>query len=106
MKDLLLKLGARLKELRKVRGLTQEALAEEVDLTPQYLSRLESGHQSPSVETMAKLAEALHVELWELFDFGHQGTVKEVRKRLQNLIRESDEHKQRLALKLLQALLR
>ena len=106
MKDLLLKLGARLKELRKVRGVTQEVLAEEVDLTPQYLSRLEAGHQSPSVETVAKLAEALHVQLWELFDFGHQGTVKEVRGRLRKLIQESDEQKLRLALKLLHALLR
>ena len=106
MKDLLLKLGARFKEIRKARGLTQEALAEKVDLTPQYLSRLEGGHQSPSVETVAKLAEALNVELWELFDLGHQGSVKEVRERLRRLIQGSDEQKLRVALKLLHALFR
>lgn len=106
MKDLLLKLGARLKEIRKARGFTQEALAEKVDLTPQYLSRLEAGHQSPSVKTVAKLAEALNVELWELFDLGHQGSVKEVRVRLRKLIQESSEEKLRLGLKLLHALSR
>ena len=106
MKDLLLKLGARLKEIRKARGFTQEALAEKVDLTPQYLSRLESGHQSPSVKTVAKLAEALNVELWELFDLGHQGSVKEVRVRLRKLIQETSEEKLRLGLKVLHALSR
>lgn len=106
MKDLLRKLGARLKEIRKARGLTQEALAEKVDLTPQYLSRLEAGHQSPSVETVARLAEALDLELYELFNFGHQGTVKEVRERLRKLIQESREEELRLGLKLLHALSR
>lgn len=106
MKDLLHKLGARLKEIRKARGLTQEALAEKVDLTPQYLSRLEAGHQSPSIETVARLAEALDLELFEVFDFGHQGTVKEVRERLRKVLQESSEERLRLGLKLLHALSR
>lgn len=106
MKDLLPKLGSRLKEIRKTRGLTQEALAEKIDLSPQYLSRLEGGHQSPSLETVARLAEALNLELSELFDFGHQGTVKEVRVRLRKLIQESSEKELRLGLKLLLALTR
>jgi transcriptional regulator with XRE-family HTH domain len=106
MKDVLRKLGARLKEIRKARGLTQEALAEKVDLSPQYLSRLEGGHQSPSIETMARLAEALDLELFELFNVGHQGTVKEVREKLRKVIHESNEEELRLGLKLLQALSR
>ncbi|MEK6736826.1 MAG: helix-turn-helix transcriptional regulator [Pseudomonadota bacterium] len=106
MKDLLPKLGTRLKEIRKTRGLTQEALAEKIDLSPQYLSRLEGGHQSPSLETVARLAEALDLELWELFDLRHQGTVKEMRERLRRLIQESNEQELRLALKLLHALFR
>ena len=106
MKNLLHKLGARLKEIRKARRLTQEALAEQVDLTPQYLSRLEGGRQSPSVETIANLAEALHVDLRELFDLDHQGSVKDVRAKLRTLIQESSEEKLRLSLKVLHALSR
>ncbi len=106
MQDLLRRLGGRIKEIRKVRGLTQEGLAEKATISPRYLSRLEVGHQSPSIETVAKLAEALEVELWELFDFGHHGTVKEVRESFRTLIQETDERKLRLAVKVLKALLR
>ena len=106
MKNVLLKFGSRLKEIRKAQGLTQEALAEKVDLSPQYLSRLEAGHQSPSLETVARLADVLDLELGDLFDLGHQGTIKEVRERLRTLIQESDEQKLRLVLKLLHALFR
>lgn len=106
MKSFLLKLGARLKAIRKARGLTQESLAEKADLTPQYLSRLESGQQSPSLEAVARLAEALELEVWELFDFEHEGTIKDVRARLRRLIHEADEPQARLALRLFQALFR
>ena len=74
--------GHDLRKSGKHGRLPQEAVAEKVELTLQYLSRLEAGHQCPSVETVAKLADALYVELWELFDLGHQGSVKEVRVRL------------------------
>ena len=83
--------GHDLRKSGKRGGLPREALAEKVDLTPQYLSRLEAGHQSPSVETVANLADALYVELWELFDLGHQGSVREVRVRLRKWIQELSE---------------
>jgi transcriptional regulator with XRE-family HTH domain len=106
MKDLARKLGARIKEIRKARGLTQERLAEQADLSPRYLSRLEVGQQSSSIETLARLARALEVELWELFDFGHAGTVKELQEALRKLMRELDEEKLRLAVKVVRAVAR
>jgi transcriptional regulator with XRE-family HTH domain len=106
MKNLAVRLGARIKSLRKSRGLSQERLAEKSDITPKYLSRLEVGQQSPSIETLARLAEALGVELWELCDFGHEGTVKELQETLRKLIHESDERKLRLAVKVFRAVVR
>ncbi|THJ20151.1 MAG: helix-turn-helix transcriptional regulator [Nitrospira sp. CG24D] len=103
MKDLLRKLGARIKEERKVRGLTQEQLAEKVEITPRYLSRLEGGQQSPSIETLTKLAGIFEIELQELFDFHHIGTPKELRARLSKFMNELDEQKLRLAVRLLKA---
>lgn len=64
-------LGARIKELRKQKGLTQEQLAEHVDLAARYISLIEVGRSSPSLETIDSIAATLGVELKELFDFMH-----------------------------------
>ncbi|GKS59797.1 hypothetical protein YTPLAS18_33240 [Nitrospira sp.] len=106
MKDLLRRLGRRIKEIRKARRLTQEALAERIALSAQYLSRIESGYQSPSVETLARLADSLEVELWELFQFGDGDTVKELREAVRKVAQEGDEKQLRLALKVLRAVVR
>lgn len=106
MKNLPGKIGARIKEVRKAKGLTQERLAEEVKISPRYLSRLEVGQQSASLETLARVCEALNIELWELFDFGHHATPQVLRRTLQKLVRETGEDKLRLALKVFRAVLR
>lgn len=64
-------LGARIKELRKNRGMTQDQLAERVDLATRYISLIEVGRSSPSLETIENIARALEVELKVLFDFLH-----------------------------------
>ena len=106
MKDLAEKIGARIKAVRRSRGMTQERLAEQAEISPRYLSRLEVGEQSPSIDTLGRLATALDVELWELFDFGHEGTQKELQNTMRKLVRESDEGKLRLAVKVFRAVVR
>ena len=106
MKNLAQRLGARIKEVRRSRGLTQERLAEKAEISARYLSRLEVGDQSPAIETLARLAEVLDVELWELFDSGHTGTSKALRTSFRKLVREPDDQKLRLAVKVLRAVLR
>lgn len=64
-------LGARIKELRKKRGLTQDQLAEKVGLATRYISLIEVGRSSPSLESIDSIACALEVELKALFDFSH-----------------------------------
>lgn len=61
--------GLRLKELRKSRGLTQEKLAEKLDISPRQLTRIETGDNFPSPETLAKLSYILNIDLSSLFDF-------------------------------------
>jgi transcriptional regulator with XRE-family HTH domain len=51
-----LHLGARIRALRGARGLTQEIIADRIDVTPKYVSQLECGHRSPSWETLAAVA--------------------------------------------------
>ncbi|MBL4828259.1 MAG: helix-turn-helix transcriptional regulator [Spongiibacteraceae bacterium] len=56
----------RLIELRKLRGLTQQALADNVGLHVNQIKRYEAGTAQPTLETLVKLARSLHTTLDEL----------------------------------------
>lgn len=56
-----LTMGDRIKEIRKKRGLTQEQLAEKVDITLEYISQIERGLKIPSMQVFIKLVEVLDV---------------------------------------------
>lgn len=62
-------LGLKIKELRKQKKLTQEKLAEILDLDIGYISKLEVGRNFPTIGTLERIANALEVELYELFQF-------------------------------------
>lgn len=53
--------GKVLKEQRKKKGLSQDALATDSDLDRTYISQLERGKRTPSIETLFKIAQALGV---------------------------------------------
>lgn len=65
-------LGTRIKELRKQRSLSQEKLAELVEISQNALSYIETGDNFCTAETLEKIINALEVEPAELFNFGHQ----------------------------------
>ncbi len=52
-------LGETIRIARKAKGLTQEALAEIVDIDEKHLSRIENGKSFPSLITLKKLLLAL-----------------------------------------------
>ena len=56
-----------LKEYRKKCGLTQEKLAEKVNVTPHYIGMLEMGRNFPATDLIERIAKALNVEMYELF---------------------------------------
>ena len=58
----------RLRELRKSRGLTQEALASRVGVGQGHISSLENGTYTPSFDLLIKLAQVLDCSLDELVD--------------------------------------
>ncbi len=62
-------LGLKIKEVRKQRKVTQEKLAEILNLDVGYISKLEVGRNFPTIGTLERIAEALGVELYELFQF-------------------------------------
>ena len=106
MKDVKRLFGMRMKELRKNRWLSQEELAEKAGISSKYLSRVEMGQHLPSIDVLARLADILHVEIKDLFDFGHEVGLKELRETMNKFTKELDEEKLRMAVKLLRALVR
>ncbi len=62
-------LGLKVKEIRRMRKLTQEKLSEIIGVDNGYISKLEVGQNFPSIGTLEKIAKALDVELVELFQF-------------------------------------
>lgn len=99
--------GSRVRELRKRLELSQEELAEKAKISPKYMSRIEMGHQFPSTDILAKLADVLDVEIRDFFEFDHTvGNVKDLKKTLANIIDEADEEKLRLLVKVARAVVR
>ena len=100
-------MGLRLKEIRKRKGLSQEALAERADTSPNYLSRMERGTENPTLDMLIKIADALEVELWELFDYQHKTNAKELREILKGIaIEVKDEEILQTAVRVLRLLTR
>ncbi len=60
-RDELRRLGERVREQRRSRGLTQEALAESLDLSVAYVSLIERGGRNPPYTTVVAIARALGV---------------------------------------------
>ncbi len=59
-------LGKAVRELRRKRGATQEALARDAELTTATLSLIERGEANPTWDTLKKIAKALGVSVAEL----------------------------------------
>ncbi len=69
MSDLKKALGKKIKQIRKEKQLTQERLAELINIEIPSLSNIETGKFAPSIETLQKLSEVLEVEPWEFYYF-------------------------------------
>jgi transcriptional regulator with XRE-family HTH domain len=59
--------AANLRRLRESKGLSQEEVAERAGIAPRTLRGLENVHYTPSFKTAVKLADALQVDIVELF---------------------------------------
>ncbi len=58
----------RIRELRKLKGVSQARLAINAGMDPATLNRLEQGKANPNIKTLEKLAAALSVSVSELLE--------------------------------------
>lgn len=84
-----LTIGDRIKVARKKLNLTQEALAEKVDVTLYYMGEIERGEKTPSLDLFIRLVEVLDVSAdYLLRDTVSTGNVygdKRMARKLENL---------------------
>lgn len=86
MADILQKLGMRIREERKKKKLTQEKLAEMVDLSPDYIGYIERGKQAPYLKTLDRISECIGVEVYELFMYKDSGRRSERKAAISDLV--------------------
>ena len=58
---------SKLKLARERKGLTQEELANKINISRAYLSHIESGNHGPSLKVAVKIAKELGMKVEELF---------------------------------------
>jgi transcriptional regulator with XRE-family HTH domain len=60
-----------LKENRRKRGLTQAGLAEKVDVSTHHIGMIEMCRNYPTLDLVERIANALDIEIYELFITPH-----------------------------------
>lgn len=99
-------LGARIKNLRRKLGYTQEHFAEAIGVAPRHVSRIENGVNSPSIDTLAKIADILQVDIKELFNFPYMESEKYLKDDIGLILDKLNLEELKLAHKLLNEIFR
>ena len=63
------KIGSFLKELRKEKDITQEQLAEKINVSGRTVSRWETGSNMPDISLLAELADFYDVSIPEIMEY-------------------------------------
>jgi transcriptional regulator with XRE-family HTH domain len=69
--------GMRVRELRKAKGLSQEKLASQARIHPNYIGMVERAERNITLENIKKIADGLGVDMPTLFYFSKSGEDKE-----------------------------
>ncbi len=68
-RDILIKFGDKIRELRKERGLSQEQLSFKADLHRTYIGMIERAEKNITLVNIEKIANALEVSINNLLKF-------------------------------------
>lgn len=62
-------LGENIKRYRKVKGLTQQELADKLGISLNFMGKIEVAFSKPSLDTLIKIAEGLNISVSDLCRF-------------------------------------
>lgn len=89
-------IGQKIRIFRRKRGLSQFALAELVDKSPAFISYIERGAKSMSIETLVLIANALNVSSDELLVDSLENTVRASNHIFADLLSDCSEFERRV----------
>ncbi|MCP3808696.1 helix-turn-helix domain-containing protein [Paenibacillus sp. Lou8.1] len=69
MSELLKLVGTRIRDIRKSKGLSQEALAEKAGFNSSYIGFIERAERNISLKNLEKIAKALNVGVYQLLTY-------------------------------------
>ncbi|MGV7116678.1 helix-turn-helix domain-containing protein [Paenibacillus kyungheensis] len=72
MSNIYLEVGNKIRFYRKINKFTQEELGEILDIDQSYLGRIERGEINITLETLTKIAEALHIKPFKLLEYSEK----------------------------------
>ncbi|MBQ8028421.1 MAG: helix-turn-helix transcriptional regulator [Clostridia bacterium] len=93
-------IGQRIKLQRKKKNLTQEKLAEMLDVSTEHLSRIETGSYRPSLSLIERICEIFKIEELELM-FGDRSNI-ETNRELYEKIESLSEDKKKAVLMIIE----
>jgi transcriptional regulator with XRE-family HTH domain len=103
----MLMIGERLRSIREAKNLSQGDIEARTGMLRCYTSRVENGHTVPSIETLAKYAQALEIPLYQIFfegdvpkrikplDLGHEKISPSDRREIESIGRKFAKLKER-----------
>ena len=82
-------LGKRLRDLRKRKGISQEKLAELINVDPTTISNIENGKNYPSLINLENLLDVLERSFLEAFDFNHKNDQKNLINEITEILKDN-----------------
>ncbi len=91
--------GRRIREYRQKYKMSQETLAEIIEIDSKHLSNIELGKNMPNPQLLLKIAKTFDIEIKDLFEFYHLLPPKDLKTALNSLINRLDDEQLKYAYK-------
>ena len=89
-------IGQRINKARKAKSLTQEQLAEKIDVSIAFLSRIERGNSQINLKRLSQMSIALNVPIEKILNGTTMENENYLNKEFQELLDKCSKDKQRL----------
>ena len=97
--------GARIKEARKKKKITQQDIAEILNVSVPYISKIETGNSTVSLKRLSHMADILDVDLADLVAGTNSSTRYYLMDDFSSLLKDSSDDEKKFAFKMLREIL-